>query len=579
MRLLAARLAVALSAIVPPAFGAELVRVRVSQFTGFESATLDSGSSPGLFTLDDRVASAQLTALNPAAQIKNPNGPGNWFPALTPILTGETTPAGFIELTITPQSDVSLTSGFIAFRTGARFASNPSSLNLTWDQETPQGPLATIDLSEPTSTCVALPALTSGTGFVFRWTAGNDFGENGGGESGFTQEDLVVADTGPCPTTTTTSTSTTTTSTIPAPCVGDQVKVFDLVGSTETFVVPQAAGDRFIIVAKGAAGSDYDTDKLGGGGAEIRGTFTLAPSQTLHVLVGGMGTDPGSGGGGSFVSRGPDLASSQPLVIAGGGGGAGRGTDATGGAGGVPGPPGPANGTAGGMGGSAGGNGGFGINPLEPPVPLQEAGVGGLGGMGGGGGCRLTNGAFGAGGGAGLSSNGRGGDLGGTSFIAGGLGGINTELQPPWLGGFGGGGAPGNCGGGGGGYGGGGAGGSGNFGNATQGAGGGGGSLNIGENQVNLACTNHGNGRVAICWDNPSVPTTTTTTPPTNPICGNGVVEAPEQCDGGECCSGCRLNLSNTPCGESPPACRVQSQCNGLSPVCPDPGFAPNASA
>jgi hypothetical protein len=146
------------------------------------------------------------------------------------------------------------------------------------------------------------------------------------------------------------------------------------------------------------------------------------------------------------------------------------------------------------------------------------------------------------------------------------------------VGGFGGGGAPDNCGGGGGGFGGGGAGGSGNFGNATQGAGGGGGSLNIGENQVNLAGTNRDHGQVAICWNDVPVTTPTTTTTLTPPICGNGVTEAPEQCDGGQCCSGCRLNLVNPPCGESPPACRVQSQCNGLSPECPVAGFAPNAS-
>ena len=98
---------------------------------------------------------------------------------------------------------------------------------------------------------------------------------------------------------------------------------------------------------------------------------------------------------------------------------------------------------------------------------------------------------------------------------------------------------------------------------------------------MNLAGTNRGHGQVAICWDEAPVTTPTTPTTPTtlpNPICGNGVTEAPEQCDGGQCCSDCRLNLSNTPCGESPPACRVQSQCNGLSPECPVAGFAPNAS-
>jgi len=569
MRLFAVMLAVTLSASVPPALGSDLVRVRVSDFAGIEAATLSTSTDPLRFTLDARIASAQLTAVNPAAPIKNANGPGNWFPALTPIIFGSGTP-GYIELSIVPKAGMPVSAGYVAFRTQAKFASNPSSLVLRWNRDAFESALATIDMEAPASACIELPPGASEAPLTFRWVAGNDFGEHGGGEAGFAQEDVVVADDASCPPPTTTVTTSSTTTSTAVPCVGDHARVFGHTEEIETFVVPPAADNRFTIVARGAEGVGYGDGRPGGAGAEIRGAFTLSPSQTLQVLVGGMGTDTGAGGGGSFVALGSVLATSQPIIIAGGGGGAGRGTNAAGGDGGVPGQTPPSSGIAGGTGGSDGGDGGFGVNPQQPPAPFQEAGLGGVDGAGGGGGCRAFNGAFGSGGGGGFSSAGGGGKLAGASFVAGGAGGSNEDLVPPWRGGFGGGGAPDNCGGGGGGYSGGGGGGSGNFGNATQGAGGGGGSLNLGENQVNLAGANLGHGEVAICWDDASAIG--------NPICGNGIVEAPEQCDGGECCADCRLNLSNTPCGDSPPACRVQSQCNGLSPDCPVPGFAANAS-
>ena len=567
MRLLAVMLAGVLSASVPRALAGDLVRVRLSQFTGVEPVTVSTSTAPGLFVLDARIASAQLTAVNPAAPIKNANGPGNWFPVLTPVIFGEGTP-GYIELSFAPKEGMSVSVGYLSFRTAARFAGNPSSLVLRWSRDGYETGLWTVNMEEPASTCLVFPPAVGEQPVAFRWVAGNDFGENGGGEAGFTEEDVIISDVEQCPVVTTTVTTTsTTTTTLPSLCVADHVQLFEVSGEIETFVVPPAAGDRFVIAARGAEGGDYGPANPGGAGAEIRGTFTIAPSQTLHLLVGSMSSDPGAGGGASFVALGDPLAVAQPILIAGGGGGAGRGTGAVGGDGGSPGPPTSANGTAGGDGGSAGGNGGFGINPQLPPVQFQEAGLGGAGGAGGGGGCRFVNGTYSAGGGAGFFSDGGGGALAGESLVGGGAAGVNREIDPPWRGGFGGGGAPSNCGGGGGGYGGGGAGGSGNNPNPTEGAGGGGGSLNLGENQVNLAGANRGHGQIAICWDDVA-----------NATCGDGVVEGPEQCDGGQCCEACTLNVSNTPCGESPPACRVQSQCNGLSSDCPEPGFAPNSS-
>jgi hypothetical protein len=53
-------------------------------------------------------------------------------------------------------------------------------------------------------------------------------------------------------------------------------------------------------------------------------------------------------------------------------------------------------------------------------------------------------------------------------------------------------------------------------------------------------------------------------------VCGNGVVEPNEQCDGGECCaSDCRLKGPTEPCGTESRACRAQPLCTGREAACP----------
>ena len=234
---------------------------------------------------------------------------------------------------------------------------------------------------------------------------------------------------------------------------------------------------RYIIEAFGASGANgtasYQPEwRIGGLGAKMEGTFTLAKGTKLKILVGqeghrfaDFGDRPGGGGGGTFVT----LLDDTPLIIAGGGGGGGtpkkQFEDSD---------PGQAteNGTR------CGGTEGNGGQPCNANTGNVDSGI-------------L------AGGGAGLKGNGggRGGGaiFGSLSFINGGTGGI----CPTSKGGFGGGSCGFVMGGGGGGYSGGGI-----MGNSSSGVAGGGGSYNVGTNQQNKAGVNKGDGKVIITLKN-----------------------------------------------------------------------------
>jgi len=192
------RLLVWLALLLLPhvASATELVRVRITQFTGAEPAALSSGAQPGLFVLDPSIASATLTAVNPAAASVDDQGPGRWLPLMTPAPPAAT--AGTIELTITPQSGSPVRMGLLRFRADARFPANPSAFVLTSSLDAFATPLAVIDLASSASTTRFPSASASDAAVTFRWTAGNDFGDNGGGAAGFGGEDIVVA-TEACP--------------------------------------------------------------------------------------------------------------------------------------------------------------------------------------------------------------------------------------------------------------------------------------------------------------------------------------------------------------------------------------------
>ena len=247
-----------------------------------------------------------------------------------------------------------------------------------------------------------------------------------------------------------------------------------LSNGTQIWSVPVTG--RYIIEAFGASGAngtDFNQSewRIGGLGAKMEGTFTLAKGAKLKILIGQEGhrtadfsDKPGGGGGGTFVT----LLDDTPLIIAGGGGGGGtprmQYEDSD---------PGQAteNGTR------CGGTGGNGGQPCNADTGNVYPGI-------------LS------GGGAGLKGNGGGGGGFATSslsFINGGTGGTCLVSK----GGFGGGSFGFVAGGGGGGYSGGGV-----LRGSSSGVAGGGGSYNIGTNQQNKAGVNKGDGKVIITLKN-----------------------------------------------------------------------------
>jgi hypothetical protein len=226
--------------------------------------------------------------------------------------------------------------------------------------------------------------------------------------------------------------------------------------------------------AEGGIGQTSNTTP--GGGARMRGTFSLQVNQILKILVGQQGSNGtyiGGGGGGTFVWISGET--SAPLITAGGGGGAGHSTNTNG----IDAPT-SNNGTN-----CNGGSSGAGSNGSGGVVPSSSTKY--------------------AAGGAGWLSNGNNGSThscssnstGGTKPLSGGTGG--TGGGSAGSGGFGGGGG-GNArcgavgGGGGGGY----SGGGGGYEPPSFPGGGGGGSYNSGSNQSNTAGAREGHGQVII---------------------------------------------------------------------------------
>jgi hemolysin type calcium-binding protein len=235
-------------------------------------------------------------------------------------------------------------------------------------------------------------------------------------------------------------------------------QTFLFTGAEQTYTVP-ADVTAIHITAIGAAGQDSSFDGTnnlakGGNSADVSGTLSVTPGQTLHVEVGGVGQcngsrpGPGSAGDGggasdvrivSVTDGGGSLCGTQSLtslgsrlIVAGGGGGAGDSTDTgfyVGGKGGDGqgelqlGLWGQPSEIVGGREGNyfAGGTGGhsFGFGPPTGGADGSRL-LGGEGGSGG------ADGTGGGGGGGGLYGGGGGGgappDLGGHAGAGGGSG-------------------------------------------------------------------------------------------------------------------------------------------------------------
>jgi len=291
-----------------------------------------------------------------------------------------------------------------------------------------------------------------------------------------------------------------------------QSVTFNYTGALQTWTVPCGVTSVTIEAkgAQGGSGTQYFSyaGGTGGLGADVKATYTVVPSSTLNVYVGGQllfngggsaQTFGGAGNGGDASDvRVGGLALSNRIIVAGGGGGGGaegngsytNNNGGNGGAGGLygyVGQPGTSQGggsyTAGLNGTSlSGGNGGLGY---------YDGGAGGGGGGAGGGGagnscsyCADVAGNGGTGGACGQNESNYGANGGCL-----GVGGSSTTSSS-------------NGGGGGGGYYGGGGGSAGNGNQWAGGGGGGGGSSYIGSGSNSTVTDGviSGNGSVTITW-------------------------------------------------------------------------------
>lgn len=166
------------------------VRVRVSVMTGTEPAVIDSVSHPTLFQLHPDIEFARLEAINPAAQSKNPDDPATWRAAMTPV--PPTTIAGHVSLSIRPKAGTTPDIQRVIYTTSAKFDNNPSSFGLFSSEDAFTTALATIALDAEHSGMTPLPRTPGEAPLEIRWVAGNAFGEFGGGQAGFSTNDLIV---------------------------------------------------------------------------------------------------------------------------------------------------------------------------------------------------------------------------------------------------------------------------------------------------------------------------------------------------------------------------------------------------
>lgn len=177
----------------PVPTGPTLVRVHVASFLGTEGLTLDSDLQPALFTLDPRIDRVTIQAVNPTAPNKHDTQPGTWRPALTPVDAGNPV-AGEIRMLVQLAPATSLGWEAVHVRTGATFASNPSSLLLLRVTGGVEVPLRTIPLDAPRSTTTALGGSVSSESLLVVWRAGSELGENGGGSAGFEDLDILITE-------------------------------------------------------------------------------------------------------------------------------------------------------------------------------------------------------------------------------------------------------------------------------------------------------------------------------------------------------------------------------------------------
>ena len=188
-----------------------------------------------------------------------------------------------------------------------------------------------------------------------------------------------------------------------------QSDTFEFTGSLIQFQVPAGITELTITTLGGSGGRSH-LGAVGGFAAELTGTFSVTPGNSLVILTGGQGgngtgSGGGGGGGGSFVADGLTINAGNLLIASGGGGGGGNsfaGTNAK-----VSGSNVPGTGLFGGGGCSVSSNGSAGLEGAQGGFSPANGGNGGNGSLGG------AAGGFGGGGGGSFGSGGGGGGYGG----------------------------------------------------------------------------------------------------------------------------------------------------------------------
>jgi hypothetical protein len=241
---------------------------------------------------------------------------------------------------------------------------------------------------------------------------------------------------------------------------GAKHKIFDYIGTQQTFIVPTGV-TRLTVVARGGIGSGSSAPpsyQPPGYPGRVYAVIHVRPGEKLYVFVGGSGPDGGfngggaggksgygggtgnRGGGASDVRRGGDSLKNRIIVAAGGGGSGSAfiyGGDQGGDGGGLIGKPGGGYGGYGGGGGtgatqSSGGTGGAGGKGDEKTGDGTPGAAGTLGSGGGGGnggaGTNYDHGLPGGGGGGGYYGGGGGG--GGSSYVE--PGAITSRMWTGW---------------------------------------------------------------------------------------------------------------------------------------------------
>lgn len=216
-------------------------------------------------------------------------------------------------------------------------------------------------------------------------------------------------------------------------------KTFVYTGAEQTFTVPGGVTSVGVVAIGGHGGA---ASGAAGAPADVIGSISVTPGQTLYVEVGGVGQSSGEGGEGGFNGGGDGIAGGggasdvrtsprtlglapdpRLIVAAGGGGGGGEGPNGGGGAGGAAEEAGSEDSGGGGNQGggagtsSAGGAAGSGCGGVSTAGLLGEGGSGGSGEAGSNGGGGGGGGLYGGGGGGGGCSFGGGGGGGGSSLV------------------------------------------------------------------------------------------------------------------------------------------------------------------